>query len=431
MSILLAEVRTMSDVRSSYTDSINFFAGHTPRSLAEKFGTPLYVYSEKILRRSCRELIGLCSLPEFGVNYSVKANTNPVLLSIIREEGLSVDAMSPGEVYMDKLAGFENNKILYISNNISPEEMKNAIENKLLISVDSLSQLDMYGAFNPGGRVMIRFNPGIGAGHSKKVITAGKETKFGVCPEEATKVFELVQKHHLVLAGVNQHIGSLFMQPDDYLHAVEFLLNFIESFPEAMFKGLEIIDFGGGFGIPYHRYDTEPRLNMTTLGNGLTQRLAAWKSNTGYSGRFLVEPGRYVVAECGILLGRVEAVKDNGKRRYAGTDIGFNVLVRPVMYGSFHDFEIYAKEKAARPTLPQSIAGNICESGDLLCKDRLLPELREGDILGVLDAGAYGFVMSSTYNQRLRPAEILITEEGELKLIRRRETFADLTACLV
>ncbi|MDO5536975.1 MAG: diaminopimelate decarboxylase [Desulfovibrionaceae bacterium] len=421
----------MADIRSAYTDSVNFFGSCSPRELAERFGTPLYVYSEKILRKCCRELVSMCSVPGFGVNYSVKANSNPALLKIAREEGVTVDAMSPGELHMDLLAGFDADSILYISNNISPAEMRNAIDHKLLVSVDSLSQLDMYGRFNPGGKVMVRFNPGIGAGHHKKVITAGKETKFGVCPEDYDSVVALLAKYNLTLAGVNQHIGSLFMQADGYVQAAEVLLHLIDAMPESMRAAIEVIDFGGGFGIPYHKYENEPRLDLAALGAGLDALLGAWREKSGYSGRFLVEPGRYVAAECGLVLGSVEAVKNNGPRRYVGTDIGFNVLQRPVMYGSFHDVEIYGADQAERPVMEQTLVGNICESGDILAKERLWPEMREGDVVAMLDAGAYGFSMSSSYNTRCLAAEVLITEAGEARLIRRRQTLDDLTAALV
>ena len=419
----------MADIRSEYTDSINFFAGHSPRSLAAKYGTPLYVYSEAILRQRCREVMSMCSVPGFGADYSVKANTNPAILSIVREEGLMVDAMSPGELYMDKIAGFTSKDIVYISNNISPDEMHNAIDNGLLVSVDSLSQLDMYGRFNPGGDVMIRFNPGVGAGHSAKVITAGKATKFAVSPEDRDEAFSLVRKYGLRLTGVNQHIGSQFLETEQYLRAVDFLLAFVSEFPEDMLRNLYVLDFGGGFGIPYHK-DTEKRLDLRAVGRSMDEKLTAWMEKTGYQGRFLVEPGRYIVGECGLLLGSVEAVKNNGERRYVGTDLGFNVLVRPVMYDSFHEMEIYAGSDGGRPVMEQTITGNICESGDILAKNRSLPEIREGDLIGVLDAGAYGFSMSSTYNERMRPAEVLLTTDGKDRLIRRRETLEDLSSCL-
>lgn len=423
----------MADIRSTYTDSIAFFDKNTPANLVERFGSPLYVYSEAVLRARCKELVSMCSDRGFTVNYSAKANTNPALLSIIREEGLTVDAMSAGELHMDLLAGFTKDRIYYISNNISPDEMKNAIAHELLVSVDSLAQLDLYGSFNPGGRVMVRFNPGIGAGHHQKVITAGKETKFGVNPEDAGKVEELLKKHGLVLAGITQHIGSLFMQPDGYVQAASFLLNFAGELPASMREHLEVVDFGGGFGIPYHKYENEARLDLQDLGRRLDELFANFRQKHGYEGKFLVEPGRYVAAECGLLLGTVEAVKNNGPRRYVGTDLGFNVLVRPAMYGSFHDVEIYAGEGSPkeRQEMEQTLVGNICESGDIMAKDRVWPEILEKDLVGVLDAGAYGFSMASNYNTRLLPAEVLIEQDGEARLIRRRQTLKDLEATLV
>ncbi len=168
---------------------------------------------------------------------------------------------------------------------------------------------------------------------------------------------------------------------------------------------------------------------MAELGHNLHGLLTDWSQRTGYRGRFYVEPGRYVVAECGVLLGRVHAVKNNGENRYVGTDLGFNVLVRPAMYDSFHDIEIYREGgEPDASTEIQTIVGNICESGDILAKKRALPPIREDDVLGVLDAGAYGYVMASTYNQRLRPAEVLIDADGDARCIRRRETLEDLLA---
>ena len=215
----------MSDIRSSYTDNQHFYGRHTPRELAETFGTPLYVYNEDVLRQRCRDLMGLSNHPGFGVNYSIKANANPVLLRMVREEGLVVDAMSPGELYMDQLAGFKPEQILYISNNNSRRELQNALGHNLLVSVDSLSQLYYLCAINKGGKVMVRFNPGIGAGHHAKVVTAGKETKFGVNPGQMDEVFTMMKKHDMTLAGVNQHIGSLFMEAEGYLNAAEVLLH--------------------------------------------------------------------------------------------------------------------------------------------------------------------------------------------------------------
>lgn len=422
----------MPDVRSGHTDAVRFFGAHSPRELVRQFGSPLYVYNETILRRACRDLLGLSSHPGFRVNYSAKANANPALLRVVREEGCLVDAMSPGELHINTLAGFTPDEMLYVCNNVSADEMRHATEQGLVVSVDSLSQLDTFGRVNPGGRVMVRINPGIGAGHHKKVVTAGKETKFGIDPHALDELRATLARHALTLCGLNQHIGSLFMESDDYLAAVDFMLEYAANLPEDLRAGLAIIDFGGGFGIPYRKHDNQPRLDLTRLGQGLHARLTDFCARTGYAGRFYVEPGRYIPAESGVLLGTVHAVKNNGPSRYVGTDLGFNVLMRPVMYDAHHDIEVYREGGVPDIHLiPQTVVGNICESGDILAKDRPLPELREGDVIGVLDAGAYGFAMASTYNLRLRPAEVLLTADGTARLIRRRDTVEDLTRNIV
>lgn len=421
----------MANVRSAYTDSVNFFGHENPLDLAERFGTPLYVYSEAILRQRCRDMLGLSSHPGFHVDYSAKANTNPALLRIVREEGCLVDAMSPGELQLNLLAGFQPEEILYVCNNVGGDELKNAAAHSLLVSVDSLSQLELYGRVNPGGKVMVRFNPGIGAGHSDKVITAGKETKFGITPDCLSEVFGIMARSGLRLAGLNQHIGSLFMDGGSYLAAMNVLLDLAAG---VLRRGapLELIDFGGGFGIPYHKYEGQARLDLAELGNLLHSRLTEWAAHHAYQGRFCIEPGRYIAAECGLLLGRVHVVKKNGDTLYAGTDIGFNQLMRPVLYDAWHDIEVFRKNgKPDAVPVEQTVVGNICESGDILAKKRPLPRLCEGDVLAVLDAGAYGYVMASDYNQRPRPAEVLIAADGAARLIRRRETFEDLTATLV
>ncbi|OBQ46445.1 diaminopimelate decarboxylase [Halodesulfovibrio spirochaetisodalis] len=416
----------MSNVRSTYTDSVNFYGNNTPMELVKTFGSPLYVYNENVLRTRCREVQALSDNPSFTPNYSAKANTNIHLLKVVQEEGMVVDAMSPGEIVMNLAAGFTPEQILFISNNVSAEELQFAIDRGVYVSVDSLSQLDLFGQLNPGGKVVIRFNPGIGAGHHAKVVTGGKQTKFGVDPESADTVREILGRHNLTLCGVNMHIGSLFMEPDGYLEAMGVLLSIAK---EWMTEGnaIEIIDFGGGFGIPYRKYDGEERLDLTELGKAFHATITQFAEETGYTGRFMCEPGRYIAAECGVLLGTCFSVKNNGEKRFAGTDLGFNQLMRPAMYDSFHDVEIYREGGSeVTETMEQTIVGNICESGDIMAKDRQLPEIAEGDVIAMLDAGAYGYVMASPYNQRPRPAEVLIQENGEARLIRRRETLNDL-----
>lgn len=414
-------------VRSNYTDSLNFYGKETPQGLMEKFGSPLYVYNEAVLRERCRDLVGVCKTKGLHINYSAKANANPHLLKIIREEGCLVDAMSPGELYLDLKAGYKPDEILYVCNNVSPEEMKNALEKGVLVSVDSLMQVEQLCRLNRGGKIMVRFNPGIGAGHSAKVVTGGKETKFGVDPEKLPQLLEILDTYDVTLAGINHHIGSLFMEGESYIEAAKVLLDLALKLP--CFEKLEIIDFGGGFGIPYHKYENQARFDLETFSRLLNETLSGWAKAHNYHGKFYLEPGRYIAAECGVVLGTVYNTKTNGTKPYVGTDLGFNVLARPMLYDSFHDVEIYRNNTQENmEELEQTIVGNICESGDIIAKNRVLPVLREGDIVAMLDAGAYGFSMSSNYTQRLRPAEVLIQKDGTAKCIRRRDTFDDIFA---
>lgn len=414
----------MQKLNSKVTDELNFFEGNDPYELAEKYGTPLYVYNERILRQRCREMKNLVSYENFSVNYSAKANSNLAFLEIVQEEGLNVDAMSPGEIFVELKAGFKPEQIFYISNNVSKEEMQFAIDRNILMSVDSLSQLEQYGQLNPGGKIAARFNGGIGAGHHEKVITAGKKTKFAVNPEYIPEFKEILKKYDLKLVGINQHIGSLFMDGSKYVQGVKAILNIAKEF-----ENLEFIDLGGGFGIPYEKQADQPRLNLEGLGKELSLVLEDFAKEYGKKLAFKIEPGRYISAECGVVLGGVHSVKYNGEHKFAGTDIGFNVLQRPIMYDSHHDIEVYRKSDVkSEKEEPITVVGNICESGDILAKDRVLPEMQAGDLIAVLDAGAYGHAMCSDYNNRLRPAEVFIRENGEVVLTRERDTLEDLTS---
>jgi len=412
----------MNYIYSEVSKASQFFGKTNPVDLSLEFGTPLYAYNENILRHRCSELRKLIDYKRFVVNYSPKANSNLELLKIIREEGLKVDAMSPGEIYVNKLAGYKPDEIFYVGNNVDEEEMTYAINAGVKISVDSVSQLDMYGRLNPGGKIAIRINPGMGAGHHAKVVTGGNQTKFGIQIELIPEVKKLLGKYNLKLAGINQHIGSLFMSGDTYVKSTNTILSIAKQFDD-----LEFVDIGGGFGIPYKKQTGQSRLDLVDLGKKLSEVINKWVGEYGKEIEFVIEPGRYIVAECSILLGKVNTVKTNYEINYIGTDIGFNVLVRPVMYDAHHDIEIYRPGKqVSSGDKVVRIVGNICETGDIIAHDRTLPEIFEKDIIGVLDAGAYGFSMSSNYNNRLLPAEVLIQKNGKPRLIRRRDTIDDM-----
>ena len=408
---------------NSFIEKIDFFKGNNPEDIVKEYGTPLYVYSEEIIRRQMSRVAQVITKYPYTANYSVKANTNIHILKLALDEGINCDAMSEGEIRMLEAAGFPYERIFFVPNNVSKEEMQYAIDRGIMTSLDSLSQLEQYGELNPGGKCAVRINPGVGAGHHEKVVTGGKKTKFGISEDDIDKVFEIAAKYKLTIAGINQHIGSLFMEPTPYLEAVSNLLRIAKRF-----KNLEFIDFGGGYGIPYHKLNDEAEYPMEDFKKKLEPILDEFIKEYGKTPLFKSEPGRYCVAEGSVILGRVHATKENAGKKYVGTDIGMNVLVRPSMYDSWHDAEIIRDSKVVpRDNLvEQNIVGNICESGDILCKERMLPEAKKGDLVCILDTGAYGYSMCSTYNSRPRPAEVMITRDGKVECIRKKETYEDL-----
>ena len=419
---------------NSYINQSNFFEGRNPEQIASEYGTPLYVYNERILRDRMEKVAKVITKYPYTANYSVKANSNIHILRLAMQEGINCDAMSVGEIQMLLRAGFPTDRIFFVPNNVS-DELVFAVKHGIMTSLDSLAQLELYGQIccdlelpNEKRKCAVRINPGVGAGHCEKVITGGKKTKFGIAEEDIPNIFEIAKTYSLKIVGINQHIGSLFMDPKPYLDAVTNLLRIALGFEK-----LEFIDFGGGYGVPYHKLDDEKDFPMEEFKSRLEPILDDFASKYGKVPLFKSEPGRYCVAEGGVILGRVQAVKQNSGKTFVGTDVGMNVLVRPSMYGSWHDIEIIRNGNVvlregehAEPLFEQTVTGNICESGDILAKDRMLPKTVRGDLVCVLDAGAYGWSMCSTYNSRPRPAKILICKDSSIKLIRRRETIDDL-----
>jgi len=402
------------------TTALNFYQGHNPGDLIETFGSPLYVYNESILRQRCKEMITLSTVQNFKVNYAMKANTNIHLMSIIREEGLHIDASSVGEIVAALAAGFDPKDIMLIVNGVSTTELRQALDLGVrIISVDSISQLETYGKMNPGGKIALRFNSGIGGGHHEKVVTGGDGTKFGITPEYIPQAKEILNKYNLKLIGINHHIGSQNWG-DLYLQGADALLKIAKQFED-----LEFIDLGGGFAIPYNKQNGEKPIDLQMLKQSLDKLMADFTTNYGKQVKFIIEPGRYIAAECGVLLGTVNSLKNCGSIRYAGTDLGFSVLARTTLYDAYHDIEVYGNG-VPTDTEIVSIVGNQCESGDYIAKERCLPKLTEGNVLGILDAGAYGYSMSSQYNHRARPAEILIQLDGNIRRIRHRDTLEDM-----
>ena len=398
----------------------SFYQGHNPHDLVQNYGSPLYVYSERIFREKCKDMVSLCPYHNFRVNYAIKANTNLTLMAIARDEGLKADVSSAGEIVAALAAGFLAEDIFFIANNISPEEMKFAIARNIAISVDSLSQLETYGRLNPNGKISVRFNTGIGGGHHEKVVTGGDNTKFGTLTDYMSDVKNLLDKYNLKLVGINHHIGSQYAQ-ELYIDGVLALLDVARQFDD-----LEFIDFGGGFYIPYHKQEGEKAFDLKPIGESLAKHMQNFSDEYGKEITCMIEPGRYICAESGILLGTAHAVKQVGAAKYVGTDIGFSVFARTTLYDAHHDIEVYHQGCIPDTKEVINIVGNQCESGDYIAKERLMPVIKEGNVLGVMDAGAYGYSMCSEYNHRQRPAEVLIRLDGSLQLIRRRDTYEDM-----
>ncbi len=399
-------------------DAPHWLDADLARSLAERFGTPLYVYHEGTLRRCLRELAGLLAHRPFRPSISVKANGNPWLLAIARKEGLHGDAMSPGEILLLETARFSAEDIVFVPNNVGAEEFHFAAARGILTSLDSLDQLRLFAEHVPGAKVSLRIDPGIGDGHHQKVVTAGAGGKFGILPDEIPQALAIAAKADVKVVGLNQHIGSGFLDPTRFLAAADLLLGAARGVPDV-----EFVDFGGGFGIPYRG---EGRLDLERLGQGLDERLARWEDEMGKRLEARLEPGRYWCAEGGALLGTVHAVKRRERGVLAGCDLGFNVLQRPCLYDAWHGIDLLAGTSGKRTTESVTWVGNVCESGDVLGKARLGSCPARGDLVRVRDAGAYGWSMSSSYNARPRAAEVLLCSDSSIALIRSRESLEDL-----
>lgn len=408
----------------------------TPKELLKKCGSPLYVYNYDILYRRCMEIKQFrddlrAGLPDgicVNMHYSTKSNNNPTILSIIKEAGLNVDCMSPYELEVDKKSGFTTDRMLYVCNNITAEEMRFVHDEGILICLDSISQVETWGKQFPGTDIMVRINPGTsGIGFSEKVTTSGKETKFGISGENLFDLFKVADQYDLHIIGVHQHLGTLFLDDKipEYIEGVKAGLSIIKK----AFTDVRIVDLGGGFGVPYK--PNEKPLNLRTLASKLLPFLEEFVSDYPSIKEFKFEPGRYLPCEAGFLLGNVTSVKHENRKWWVGTDIGMNQLVRPSMYDSYHKISIVHQDPdKKRSQILANICGNICESGDILGKERLIKYPDVGDIVVVHNAGAYGYSMASNYTGRPRPAEVMIKND-EATIIRSRENLTPIIEKIV
>lgn len=398
----------------SSDEGVMSFGGMKVTEIADRFGTPCYVTDEQRVRENYRNVYNAFSqYMDTEIHYACKANTNLAILSILRQEGSGIDAVSIGEVKTCLKAGIPKEKIMYTGVNVSDQELKEVVESGVMINLDSLSELERLARIKTGIPVSFRVTPGVGSGHGDKVITGNKGAKFGVPKERIVEAYLRAQDLGFIPTGIHAHIGSGGQSVEPFIDEASVLAEIINQLSDAGID-LGFVDIGGGIGVPYK--PNEEEMDLQEMACEVTD---VFQQETDVK-KIILEPGRYIICDATILLTRCVDVKDAVTKKYIGVDAGFNTLIRPAMYDSFHYIQNgsrFGKAGVAR----YDIAGPICETGDYLGHDRVLPDTREGDVMVVYNAGAYGFSMSSNYNSRPLCAEVLVNN-GEAELIRERET---------
>jgi diaminopimelate decarboxylase len=403
------------------------FDGVSAKELAQKYDTPLYVISEKRIRDNYNHIHDaiIRNYKYIRVYYAAKANSNLTVLKILESQGAYLDTVSPGEVFMGLLSGFTQDRIMFTGTSVRNDELKMLADANITVNIDSQSELDRLLKIAVPPIVSVRVNPEIGAGHHSHCITAGPDSKFGLWKEETIQAYAIAQRARVERFGIHMHIGSGILEIEPYVQAVEKLLSIAKRVHDEVGINFEFIDIGGGFGVPYKSDDKD--FDWAEFANKVIVPFKSKVAEYGLGKPFLyVEPGRYLVADASILLTTVNTVKVTPAKKFIGVDAGFNTLVRPTMYGSYH--QVLVANKLDEPEKETyDVVGPICESGDVFAKERTLPVIEEGDLLAVLNAGAYGFSMSSQYNARPRAAEVLV-RTGKSMVIREREQLDTLTA---
>ncbi len=395
------------------------------QAIAEGHGTPCFVYDATTIRARIR------SLRSFDVvRYAQKASSNTHLLRIVREEGAFVDAVSLGEIRRAVRAGFrpgrEPAEIVYTADLIDAETLDCVTELDIPVNAGSTDMLRRLGERRRGHAVWIRVNPGFGHGHSRKTNTGGDASKHGIWYEGLGEALDVIDSCELELVGLHMHIGS----GTDFAHLKQ-VCDAMVAQVKAAGRDVRAISGGGGIPVPYR--DGDDAIDVAELYRLWDEARARIAEHLGHPVQLEIEPGRYVMAESGVLLARVHAVKEQGKNRFWILDAGFNDLVRPAMYGSHHDISVIRDGKTMLgPYHPTAVGGPLCESGDVFTQEegglvapRALPDARVGDLVVLRDAGAYAASMASNYNSRPLAPEVLL-EHGEPRLIRRRQTVDEL-----
>lgn len=385
--------------------------------IANEFGTPTYVYDGDKIKSQYNLLKGA-----FGdkrpvrLFYAMKALNNINILNILKELGSGIDAVSIEEVYLAIRAGFKKSDIIYTPNMVSWQELKEVIDLGVKINVDNLTFLERIGVeYGDKVPVCVRINPHIMAGGNAQISVGHIDSKFGISIHQVKHIERIVKFYNMKIVGLHMHTGSDIINPDVFLQGAELLYDAAENF-----KDLEFLDFGSGFKVKYKDSDIVTDINV--IGEKISNSFDDFCKRTGRDLSLYFEPGKFLVSEAGTFLVSCNVIKQTTSTVFVGVNSGQNHLIRPMFYNAYHDIKNISNPDGENKLY--SVVGYICET-DTLGYDRLLPEVKIGDVLSISNAGAYCFTMSNQYNARLRPAEVLVLGD-KYHLIRKRETLEDI-----
>lgn len=384
--------------------------------VAEQFDSPVYMYNAEKIISQYKRLVNAFKPIDIKVKYACKALNNTAILKLLKNEGSGLDTVSINEVKLGLRAGFQADEIIFTPNCVAFEEIQEAVSLGVHINIDNISILEQFGsAYGYEVPCCVRLNPHILAGGNNKISTGHIDSKFGISIHQLRHVLRIIKTYGMQINGLHMHTGSDILDSGVFLQGAEILFDAAKDFPDLTF-----IDFGSGFKVAYKPNDITT--DIEELGRALGERFLVFCKEYGRDLELWFEPGKYIVSESGSFLVKANIIKQTTATVFVGVDSGLNHLIRPMLYDSYHHITNISNPDGKERIY--TIVGNICET-DTFAWDRKLHEVREGDILCFKNAGAYGITMSSNYNARFRPAEVLI-HKGQMHLIRKRETFEDL-----
>ena len=394
-------------------------------AIADTYGTPTYVYEENTIRENYRNAYNAFRkyYENFRFYYAIKACNNPGIASILRQEGAGIDAASVNEILLAKKLGIEGENVVFSGNFLSEEDIRQGLTSGVIFNLDDISLLPRLLALGKPKILSFRVNPGYGRSNVGEYVTnAGPNAKFGIHPDHVIDAYRAARDAGITRFGAHMMPGSCINDPEYFAFITELLMDIIGNVGKELEINFEFIDLGGGLGIPYEPGETPLNIDRTAarIAEVFTAKIKEYNLQAP---RLVMEPARYFVGNAGFIVGRIHSIK-RSYSEIVGSDIGMNTLARPAMYGAYHHIYVNGRENEPRKKI--DLCGQICENTDYWVKSRELPAgIKEGDLIVVENAGAYGYCMSYQYNGRLRPAEVLVNKNRHF-LIRQRETFGDM-----